>query len=117
MKGPRHTRLFQIRHGQNKPAARPTLPNATNDAKANACRNNPFLDQMKRTIASRAITRGLAPVEPDAGSLIVYAAKHGETALDGDGKNSPFATALLNRIQTPPIRKYAGCSIWCATTC
>jgi uncharacterized caspase-like protein len=68
-----------------------------------ACRNNPFLDQMKRTIASRAITRGLAPVEPDAGSLIVYAAKHGETALDGDGKNSPFATALLNRIQTPNL--------------
>jgi hypothetical protein len=68
-----------------------------------ACRNNPFLDQMKRTIASRAITRGLAPVEPDAGSLIVYAAKHGETALDGDGKNSPFAAALLNRIQTPNL--------------
>jgi Caspase domain len=68
-----------------------------------ACRNNPFLDQMKRTVASRAITRGLAPVEPDAGSLIVYAAKHGETALDGDGKNSPFATALLHRIQTPNL--------------
>jgi hypothetical protein len=68
-----------------------------------ACRNNPFLEQMKRTIASRAITRGLAPVEPDAGSLIVYAAKHGETALDGNGKNSPFATALLNRIQTPNL--------------
>jgi uncharacterized caspase-like protein len=23
--------------------------------------------------------------------------------LDGDGKNSPFATALLNRIQTPNL--------------
>jgi Caspase domain len=68
-----------------------------------ACRNNPFLDQMKRTIATRAVTRGLAPVEPDAGSLIVYAAKHGETALDGDGRNSPFATALMNRIQTPNL--------------
>jgi hypothetical protein len=68
-----------------------------------ACRNNPFLDQMKRTIATRAVSRGLAPVEPDAGSLIVYAAKHGETALDGDGRNSPFATALMNRIQTPNL--------------
>jgi len=68
-----------------------------------ACRNNPFLEQMKRTIATRSITRGLAPVEPDAGSLIVYAAKHGETALDGDGRNSPFATALMNRIQTPNL--------------
>lgn len=68
-----------------------------------ACRNNPFLDQMKRTIASRAITRGLAPVEPDAGSLIVYSAKGGETALDGDGQDSPFATALLNRIRMPNL--------------
>jgi Caspase domain len=68
-----------------------------------ACRNNPFLDSMKRTIATRAVTRGLAPVEPDAGSLIVYAAKHGETALDGDGNDSPFATALINRLQTPNL--------------
>jgi uncharacterized caspase-like protein len=68
-----------------------------------ACRNNPFLDQMRRTIATRAVTRGLAPVEPDAGSLIVYAAKHGETALDGDGSDSPFATALINRLQTPNL--------------
>jgi uncharacterized caspase-like protein len=67
-----------------------------------ACRNNPFLDSMKRTIATRAVTRGLAPVEPDAGSLIVYAAKHGETALDGDGNDSPFA-ALINRLQTPNL--------------
>ena len=58
---------------------------------------------MKRTVASRSITRGLGPIEPDPGVLIVYAAKHGETALDGDGKNSPFATALINRIQTPNL--------------
>ena len=68
-----------------------------------ACRDNPFLGQMKRTVASRSIARGLGPIEPDAGILIVYAAKHGETALDGDGENSPFATALMNRIQTPNL--------------
>jgi uncharacterized caspase-like protein len=68
-----------------------------------ACRDNPFLDQMKRTAATRSISRGLGPMEPDAGMLIVYAAKHGETALDGDGKNSPFATALINRIRTPNL--------------
>jgi hypothetical protein len=68
-----------------------------------ACRNNPFLDSMKRTIATGAVTRGLAPVEPDAGSLIVYAAKDGETALNGDGNDSPFATALINRLQTPNL--------------
>ena len=68
-----------------------------------ACRDNPFLGQMKRTVATRSITRGLAPIEADAGVLIVYAAKHGETALDGDGNHSPFATALINRIQTPNL--------------
>lgn len=68
-----------------------------------ACRDNPFLGQMKRTVATRSINRGLSPMEPDAGMLIVYAAKHGETALDGDGKNSPFATALVNRIRTPNL--------------
>jgi len=68
-----------------------------------ACRDNPFMEQMKRSVATRSITRGLGRVEPDAGTLIVYAAKHGEIALDGDGSNSPFAAALLQRIQTPNI--------------
>jgi Caspase domain len=68
-----------------------------------ACRDNPFLGQMKRTVATRSIARGLAPIEPDAGILIVYSAKHGQIALDGDGNNSPFATALINRIQTPNL--------------
>jgi len=35
--------------------------------------------------------------------LIVYAAKHGEVALDGTARNSPFAAALLNRLQTPNL--------------
>ena len=68
-----------------------------------ACRDNPFLNQMKRTVATRSLTRGLARMEPEAGMLIVYSAKHGETALDGDGNNSPFATALMNRIKTPNL--------------
>ena len=68
-----------------------------------ACRDNPFLEQMKRTVATRSISRGLARVEPDAGTLIVYAAKHGETAFDGEGKNSPFAMALIRRMQMPRI--------------
>ena len=63
----------------------------------------PFLDQMKRTVATRAITRGLARAEPETGVLIVYAAKHGEVALDGTARNSPFASALLNRLQTPNL--------------
>jgi len=68
-----------------------------------ACRDNPFANQMRRSIASRSIGRGLAEVEPDAGTLVVYAAKHGETALDGDGTNSPFVTALINRLKIPGL--------------
>jgi hypothetical protein len=70
-----------------------------------ACRDNPFASQMRRTMASRSLGRGLAKVEPEPGTLIAYAAKHGETAIDGVAtRNSPFAEALVKRIrQTPPI--------------
>ncbi len=67
-----------------------------------ACRNNPFASQMRRSVATRSIGRGLARVEPEAGTLIVYAAKHGEVALDGDSTNSPFAESLVKRIQQKP---------------
>jgi tetratricopeptide (TPR) repeat protein len=68
-----------------------------------ACRNNPFANRIKRTVASRAIGRGLAEVEPDSGTLVVFAAKHGQVALDGDGGHSPFVISLIKRIQTPRI--------------
>lgn len=68
-----------------------------------ACRDNPFANQMRRSIASRSIGRGLAEIEPEAGTLVVYSAKHGQTALDGDGTNSPFVTAMIDRMKTPGI--------------
>ena len=34
---------------------------------------------------------------------MVYAAKDGETALDGDGGNSSFATAFIKEVATPGI--------------
>jgi uncharacterized caspase-like protein len=67
-----------------------------------ACRENPFARHMRR-IASRAIGRGLAQVEPEAGTLVVYSAKHGEIALDGEGTNSPFATAFVKNLGTPNL--------------
>jgi tetratricopeptide (TPR) repeat protein len=68
-----------------------------------ACRDNPFLSQMRRTAPTRSLNRGLARIEPEAGTLIVYAAKHGEVALDGDGPTSPFAGALVKRLNTPNL--------------
>jgi uncharacterized caspase-like protein len=68
-----------------------------------ACRDNPFVRQMRRSVASRSIGRGLAQMEPEAGTLVVYAAKHGQVALDGDEGNSPFVTALVGRMKTPGL--------------
>jgi uncharacterized caspase-like protein len=59
---------------------------------------------MRRTLAYRAIGRGLAKVEPmTSDTLIAFAAKAGSTALDGDSKNSPFTTALLKHLATPGL--------------
>ncbi|MBI5260501.1 MAG: caspase family protein [Bradyrhizobium sp.] len=69
-----------------------------------ACRDNPFAKTMKRTVASRAISRGLAQVEPTSpNTLIAYSAKAGMAALDGDGKNSPFTVALSRHLTTPGL--------------
>jgi uncharacterized caspase-like protein len=69
-----------------------------------ACRDNPFAKNMKRTVASRALGRGLAGVEPARpNTLIAFAAKGGSTAADGDSKNSPFTTALLKYLAKPGL--------------
>ena len=64
-----------------------------------ACRNNPFTRSLKRSmIASRAATvsEGLAAISTEGGGLVIaYATAPGTTASDGDGRNSPFTTALL----------------------
>src|SRR6185436_1897048 len=68
-----------------------------------ACRDNPFEKTMQRTIALKLVNRGFSNIEPEAGFMVVYAAKHGETALDGDSLNSPFATVLARVIKEPRI--------------
>ena len=69
-----------------------------------ACRNNPFAAKMHRSLALRAAhRRGLGPIEPVGNVLVAYAARDGTTALDGDGRNSPFAAALLHNIETPDV--------------
>jgi hypothetical protein len=69
-----------------------------------ACRNNPFADTMKRTVSTRAVSRGLARVEPaTTNTLVAFAAKAGLTALDGNSRNSPYATALVKYIAQPGL--------------
>jgi uncharacterized caspase-like protein len=69
-----------------------------------ACRDNPFVKSMKRSVTSRSIGRGLAKIEPTmSDTLVAYAAKAGAVASDGDGDNSPFATALVKYIAEPGL--------------
>ena len=67
-----------------------------------ACRENPFATDMKRTDAA-SVGRGLARLEPESGTLVAFATKHGRTATDGAGLNSPFASALVRRMLTPGL--------------
>jgi len=76
-----------------------------------ACRDNPFNKTMKRTNGSRAVSRGLARVEPaSVNTLVAFAAKAGSTASDGDGRNSPFTAALVKYLPKPglDVRKALG---------
>ena len=68
-----------------------------------ACRDNPFLQIMRRSNPTRGVSRGLAAVEPVGATLVVFAAKDGETAQDGAGDHSPFTASLLKRIQEPGV--------------
>lgn len=68
-----------------------------------ACRNNPFLARMKRTISTRSLGRGLSRIEPENNVLVAYSAKDGTTAADGDGRNSPFTAALLKYLEVPGL--------------
>jgi tetratricopeptide (TPR) repeat protein len=68
-----------------------------------ACRENPFARQIRRTVAARSIGRGLARIEPGPGTLVAYAARDGQVALDGDGTNSPFTAALLKHLKEPGL--------------
>jgi uncharacterized caspase-like protein len=68
-----------------------------------ACRDNPFAQKMIRSSGSRSIGKGLGNIEPEGTTLVAYAAKHGQTAEDGTGRNSPYASALVRNIQTPGL--------------
>ena len=68
-----------------------------------ACRNNPFTRNLARSMGTRsaAVGRGLAKIGSGVGSLISFATQPGNVALDGDGENSPFTSALVKHLGTP----------------
>jgi hypothetical protein len=58
---------------------------------------------MQTASATRSINHGLAPADPSGNVLIAFSAKDGTTAQDGDGRNSPFTSALLRHLEQPGI--------------
>jgi tetratricopeptide (TPR) repeat protein len=70
-----------------------------------ACRDNPLARSFARSLGARSTTvgQGLAMVHSAIGTLIAYATQPDAVALDGDGRNSPFTTALLKHIATPRL--------------
>lgn len=72
------------------------------------CRNNPLADELQQSLIAqgRAVerTRGLArETARGRNTLLSFAAGPGREALDGQGRNSPFAAALLKNIETPGV--------------
>jgi hypothetical protein len=74
----------------------------TNIIFLDACRDNPLARNLARAMGSRsaAIGRGLAVMESGVGTLISFSTQPGNVALDGIGRNSPFAGALIEVIRT-----------------
>lgn len=61
-----------------------------------ACRDNPLSRSFRRSGAG-----GMAAPTEATGTLISFATKHGNTAADGEGKHSPYTTALLAELEKP----------------
>jgi uncharacterized caspase-like protein len=51
-------------------------------------------------VGTCSVARGLREVKVSGATLVVFAAKQGHVALDGEGGNSPFAVAVVQRIAT-----------------
>ena len=70
-----------------------------------ACRNNPLARSMQRTGASRSVSRGSFGNLDEAllgdETLVAYSAAAGTTAADGEGRNSPYTSALLAYLEQP----------------
>ena len=76
-----------------------------------ACRNNPF-EKVADAGSGRSITISTGLASPGslssgatagAGTLIAFATAPGKVALDGQGADSPFSTALTKYMPTPGI--------------
>lgn len=75
----------------------------TNIVFLDACRDNPLARNLARSMGTRStsIGHGLAQVDAGVGTFVAFSTQPGNVALDGSGRNSPFASALTKRIKEP----------------
>ena len=67
-----------------------------------ACRDNPFPRQGTRSLGT---TRGLARLEPPAGTMIVFSAGTGQAALDRLSDDDPDPNSVFTRSLLPLLRE------------
>ncbi|WP_072776761.1 caspase family protein [Marivita hallyeonensis] len=78
-----------------------------------SCRDNPLGGSIDTDAVATAVAQateqatrgagGLAPANPDRGTLVAFAAKDGQVALDGTQGNSPYARALMEKMAKPGL--------------
>lgn len=73
-----------------------------------ACRNNPFLERMSRSLSiagrTTSVQKGLARVDKvPRNTIVALATRADEIAEDGDGENSPFTQAIVAHLQIPGL--------------
>ena len=75
----------------------------TNIVFLDACRDNPLVRNLARSMGTRSgtIAQGLAQVQAGVGTFIAYSTQPGNVALDGEGRNSPFTAALGKDLRLP----------------
>ena len=69
-----------------------------------SCRDNPLAENLKRSIGQTrgaAMPRGLSKMEAPRGTIVSFSTQAGQTADDGQGRNSPYTTAFLKHIEEP----------------
>ena len=74
----------------------------TNILFLDACRDNPLARNLARSMGTRSsdIGKGLSSIQSGVGTLISFSTQPDNVALDGTGRNSPFAGALVKQILT-----------------
>jgi formylglycine-generating enzyme required for sulfatase activity len=72
-----------------------------------ACRDNPLAEQLRRVlgpIRSRLVGDGLARMDNlPSNTMVAFATRPGDVAVDGSGAHSPYTEALLKHIDEPGL--------------